>query len=91
MVRLSPETGEREIVLMRWGLVPFWARDARDGVKRINARAESIVPEPLVEVLNCGQTLAEHREIAYADQNVSCRHLHVTGMTPLCLRGAKEQ
>ena len=28
---------------MRWGLVPFWARDARDGVKRINARAESIV------------------------------------------------
>jgi putative SOS response-associated peptidase YedK len=24
-------------------LVPFWARDARDGVKRINARAETIV------------------------------------------------
>jgi putative SOS response-associated peptidase YedK len=43
VVRLSPETGEREIVMMRWGLVPFWARDARDGVKRINARAESIV------------------------------------------------
>ncbi len=43
VVRLSPESGEREIVLMRWGLVPFWARDARDGVKRINARAESIV------------------------------------------------
>jgi putative SOS response-associated peptidase YedK len=43
VVRLSPESGEREIVLMRWGLVPFWARDTRDGVKRINARAESIV------------------------------------------------
>jgi putative SOS response-associated peptidase YedK len=43
VVRLSPESGEREIVLMRWGLAPFWARDARDGVKRINARAESIV------------------------------------------------
>jgi putative SOS response-associated peptidase YedK len=43
VVRLSAETGEREIVLMPWGLVPFWARDARDGVKRINARAESIV------------------------------------------------
>lgn len=42
VVRLSPDTDEREIVLMRWGLVPFWARDARDGVKRINARAESI-------------------------------------------------
>lgn len=43
VVRLSPKSDEREIVLMRWGLVPFWARDARDGVKRINARAESIV------------------------------------------------
>lgn len=42
VVRLSSDTGEREIVLMRWGLVPFWARDAQDGVKRINARAESI-------------------------------------------------
>jgi putative SOS response-associated peptidase YedK len=40
VVRLSLESGEREIVLIRWGLVPFWARDARDGVKRINARAE---------------------------------------------------
>lgn len=42
VVRLSRETGEREIVLMRWGLVPFWSRDARDGAKRINARSESI-------------------------------------------------
>ncbi len=44
--RLSPDTGEREIVLMRWELVPFCARDARDGAKRINARAENIVTTP---------------------------------------------
>jgi putative SOS response-associated peptidase YedK len=24
VVRLAPGTGEREVVLMRWGLVPFW-------------------------------------------------------------------
>lgn len=24
IVRLNRETGEREIVLMRWGLIPFW-------------------------------------------------------------------
>ena len=42
VVDSPPVTGEREVVLMRWGLVPFWARDARAGVKRINARAESI-------------------------------------------------
>ena len=26
---------------MRWGLVPFWAWDERDGAKRINARSET--------------------------------------------------
>ena len=36
------------------------------------------LPEPLVEVLDCGQVLAEHREVAYADENVSCRDLHFT-------------
>src|SRR5260370_27026909 len=46
VVRLAPETGEREIVLMRWGLVPFWARDARDGVKRINAQRALSPPHP---------------------------------------------
>lgn len=30
VVKLSPVTGEREIVLMRWGLVPFSARDMRE-------------------------------------------------------------
>jgi len=46
IVRLSPETGEREIIMMRWGLVPSWAKDARGGAKRINARAEGIAATP---------------------------------------------
>jgi putative SOS response-associated peptidase YedK len=27
VVRLSPETGKRELTVMRWGLVPFWWKD----------------------------------------------------------------
>jgi hypothetical protein len=27
VVRLNRNTGERELVLMRWGLIPFWAKD----------------------------------------------------------------
>ena len=30
----------------RWGLVPFWAKDAKTGNKLINARSESILEKP---------------------------------------------
>jgi len=33
---------ERHLVRMRWGLVPFWAKDIGIGSRHINARAESI-------------------------------------------------
>ncbi|KAF0994895.1 SOS response-associated peptidase [Geobacillus sp. TFV-3] len=36
------EEGERIGKMMRWGLVPFWAKDVRIGAKMINARAETI-------------------------------------------------
>lgn len=31
---------------MKWGLVPFWAKDPKIGYKMINARAESIADKP---------------------------------------------
>lgn len=42
VVRLEKETGERELTMMRWGLVPFWAKDAKIGYSTINAKAETI-------------------------------------------------
>ncbi len=36
----------RELVGMRWGLVPHWAGDIRMGAKAINARAEGIESKP---------------------------------------------
>jgi putative SOS response-associated peptidase YedK len=36
------EHDARVLKLMRWGLVPFWAKDASVGYKMINARAETI-------------------------------------------------
>lgn len=41
VVRLDRE-GKRELVMLRWGLVPWWAKDLKIGTKLINARAESI-------------------------------------------------
>lgn len=42
VVRLDGDTGERELAIMRWGLIPFWAKDAKIAYSTINARAETI-------------------------------------------------
>ena len=36
------EDGDRAIALLRWGLVPSWARDTMAGPRLINARAETL-------------------------------------------------
>lgn len=46
VVRLSRDTKRREFALLRWGLVPFWARDAKIGYSTINARAEDVAAKP---------------------------------------------
>src|SRR5215470_7637904 len=38
--------GRRELVMMRWGLIPFWAKDPKIGNQLINARAESVPEKP---------------------------------------------
>jgi putative SOS response-associated peptidase YedK len=44
IIRASRDTGERELVSLRWGLVPFFATDLKafKGFSTINARAETI-------------------------------------------------
>ena len=46
VVRLSHDGSRREAALMRWGLVPSWAKDARIGLSTINARAEEAAGKP---------------------------------------------
>jgi len=46
VVRQSRETGGREFALLRWGLVPFWARDAKLAYSTFNARAEEAAGKP---------------------------------------------
>ena len=48
IIRQSRESGERELVLARWGLVPFFTKELGDikGLSTINARAESITKAP---------------------------------------------
>ncbi len=40
------ENGTRSMAVLRWGLVPFWAKDVKIGARLINARAETVHEKP---------------------------------------------
>ena len=42
VVRFNPQTRARALDLLRWGLVPLWAKDPSFGPKCINARSETV-------------------------------------------------
>lgn len=42
----GPAKGRRVLAMMRWGLVPSWAKDIDIGAKMINARSETVAEKP---------------------------------------------
>lgn len=42
VVRYNPQARQRSLDLLRWGLVPLWAKDPSSGPKCINARSETV-------------------------------------------------
>ncbi len=53
---------ERELRVVRWGLVPFWAKDRSIGSRMINARAETVATKPAFR-----RAFARHRCLIPAD------------------------
>jgi putative SOS response-associated peptidase YedK len=47
IVRYNLKTQGRTLDLMRWGLVPYWAKDIKVGFSTINAMAETIDAKPV--------------------------------------------
>jgi putative SOS response-associated peptidase YedK len=45
IVRLDRD-GRRSLDLLRWGLIPYWAKDASIGARCINAMAETVATKP---------------------------------------------
>jgi putative SOS response-associated peptidase YedK len=54
--------GVRELRVVRWGLVPFWAKDISIGSRLINARAETVASKPAFR-----RAFARHRCLLPAD------------------------
>jgi putative SOS response-associated peptidase YedK len=62
VVRLNRDSGKPEFALHRWGLVPFWAKDAKPGYSAFNARAEEAATKPAFR-----EALKKHRCLVPAD------------------------
>lgn len=46
VVRRHPDTAARHLDVLRWGLVPRWAKDASGAARMMNARGESVADKP---------------------------------------------
>src|SRR6202163_1507895 len=46
VIRQNPKEPRRELSLMRWGLIPSWAKDASGAARMINARSETAGTKP---------------------------------------------
>jgi putative SOS response-associated peptidase YedK len=46
IIRQHPKEPVRELSLMRWGLIPSWAKDASGPVRMTNARSETASSKP---------------------------------------------
>src|SRR4051794_27725012 len=46
VLRRDPKSGEGRLGLLRWGLIPHWAKDKKIAWRLINARCESVAKTP---------------------------------------------
>ncbi len=46
VIRQHPKEPRRDFSLLRWGLIPFWAKDASGAARMINARSETAATLP---------------------------------------------
>ena len=56
------EGGKNKIAACRWGFVPSWGKDLKEGYKMINARAETVAEKPSFR-----QAFSRHRCLVVAD------------------------
>jgi putative SOS response-associated peptidase YedK len=46
IIRQSAKEPVRELSLVRWGLIPWWAKDSSGAAAMINARSETVATKP---------------------------------------------
>ncbi len=46
VIRTRPDDPARTLAVLKWGLIPFWAKDPKMAARLINARAETVAEKP---------------------------------------------
>jgi putative SOS response-associated peptidase YedK len=79
-VQLSRETGQRELTVMRWGLVPYWSKDSKVGFSTINAKAETITTSPAFR-----EAMKRRRCLVPADWFYECKKIDAKTKQPFAI------
>ncbi len=94
-VRANPESREKECVQLKWGLMPFWAKDPGIGQKMINARAQTVADKPSFR-----KAFKQQRCLILADGFYEWRregktkqpyYIHLRGNRPFAFAGLWDQ
>ena len=87
----NSKDGGREFALLRWGLVPFWAKDPSIGNRMINARAETVAEKPAFRSAfrrqRCLVPTDGYYEWKAAKPVKQPYFIHLHGHAPFCMAG----
>ncbi len=88
VIRHSRDTAQRELALMRWGMVPYFTRQLSDvkGISTINAKAEGIEKSPTWRI-----PFLRRRCLVPADGFYEWKRLDQKTRQPFAFRMANEQ
>ncbi len=94
-VRVFSESGEREMDLLRWGLIPFWAKDEKIGTRMINAKAETVFDKPAFRLAARRRRCLIPADGFYEWQKKGKEkfpfYIHMKDEKPFCFAGLWEQ
>jgi putative SOS response-associated peptidase YedK len=94
IVRANKE-GSRELALVRWGLVPSWAKDEKIGARMINARGETVAEKPsfrsAVKSRRCLIPADGFYEWVRTDEGKQPHFIHFSDGGPFALAGLWER
>ncbi len=91
MVPIVISESPNQAVMMRWGLIPFWAKDAKIGNRLINARAENLKKSPAYRASfksrRCIVPVTGFYEWKKSDDGKVPHYVHMKDDSPFALAG----